>query len=136
MGWSSGARGRRLRPPNGRRSRRGRGGMVRVEQSIEIARPIEDVFAFLTPFENLPRWEAGILEAGQTTPGPLAVGVRGRDVRRFMGKPTATEYEVTDYAPPTRFAVRSVAGPTPVEASYTFTESASGTRVLSQAELG
>jgi carbon monoxide dehydrogenase subunit G len=110
--------------------------MVRVEQSIEIARPIEEVFAFLTPFENLPRWEAGILEAGQTTPGPLAVGARGRDVRHFMGKPTETVYEVMDYAPPTHFAVRSVAGPTPVTASYTFAASASGTRVHSQAKLG
>jgi carbon monoxide dehydrogenase subunit G len=110
--------------------------MVRVEQTIEIARPIEDVFDVLTPFENLPRWETGILEAGQTTPGPLGIGARGRDLRRFMGKPTETVYEVTDYARPTRFAVRSVAGSTPVEARYTFTASAAGTRVQSRAELG
>jgi hypothetical protein len=110
--------------------------MVRIEQSVEIDRPIEDVFAFMTNFENITSWEAGILEAGQVTPGPLGPGARGRDVRKFMGKPTETVYEVIAYAPPHKFAVRSLSGPTPVEASYAFESVANGTRVLSVAELG
>jgi uncharacterized membrane protein len=109
--------------------------MVRVEQSVVIDRPIEAVFAFLAPFANIPRWEAGILEAGQVSPGPLGVGARGRDVRRFMGRRVETTYEVTEYAPPARFAVRSLAGPTPVAARYTLERLAGGTRVRSEADL-
>src|SRR5690349_17281206 len=110
--------------------------MVHIEQSVVINRPVEEVFDFLSHFENITRWEAGILEASQVSPGPLGVGAQGRDVRKFMGKPTETTYEVTEYAPPRRFAVKSVAGPTPVTASYTFEQATGGTRLLSQADLG
>jgi uncharacterized membrane protein len=113
----------------------GRIGMVRIAQSIEVERPIEEVFAFVTRFENLPRWEAGILEAGQLAPGPLGVGVRGRDVRQFLGRRTETTYEVTEHELPRRFAVRSLSGPVSVRASYTFEPVGAGTHVRSVAEL-
>jgi uncharacterized membrane protein len=110
--------------------------MVRIEQRVVIDRPIEEVFSFMTDFANITRWETGILEAGQVTPGPLGLGARGHDVRKFMGKRAETVYEVTEYAPPGRFAVRSLSGPTPVEASYAFESAEGGTRVLSVADLG
>jgi uncharacterized membrane protein len=109
--------------------------MVRIAQRVEVARPIAEVFAFVTRFENLPRWEAGILEARQLAPGPLDVGARGRDVRRFMGRRTETTYEVVAHEPPRRFAVRSRSGPVPVQAGYTFEAVGTGTRVRSVAEL-
>jgi carbon monoxide dehydrogenase subunit G len=109
--------------------------VVTIEQSIDIDRPVQEVFAFLTPFENIPRWESGILEASQTSPGPLAVGARGRDVRQFLGRRTVTEYEVTACEAPTRFAVRSLSGPVSVRASYTLEPRGEGTRLRSRAEL-
>lgn len=109
--------------------------MVRIAQSLEIERPIDEVFGFVTRFENLPAWEEGILEAGQTSSGALGVGARGRDVRRFMGRRTETAYEVTEYKPPQRFVVCSLTGPVPVRAGYTFEPAGAGTRMRSVAEI-
>jgi hypothetical protein len=44
------------------------------------------------------------------TPGPVAVGARGREMRRFLGRQVA-EIEVTAFEPPARFALRNRSGP-------------------------
>ena len=90
--------------------------MVRIDQQVLVERPIAEVFAYLSHFENIPQWESGILEANQLSPGPLGVGARGRDVRQFFGKRTETTYEVTEHDPPRKFAVRSLSSPVPVRA--------------------
>jgi hypothetical protein len=72
---------------------------LRVAATVTIGCFEAAVFDFLTAWEHIPRWEAGVLEAGQTTPGPPGVGARGRDRRRFLGRTTESEYEVTAYDP-------------------------------------
>ena len=36
--------------------------MASFENTMMIRRPIEDVFAFLSDFENVPRWNYAIVE--------------------------------------------------------------------------
>jgi uncharacterized protein YndB with AHSA1/START domain len=109
---------------------------MRIAASLTIGRPAAIVFDFLTAWENIPRWEAGVQEAAQTTPGPPGVGARGRDRRRFLGRTTETAYEVTAYEPPRVFGVRSLSGPVPVRASYTLAPVPGGTRLDSVADFG
>lgn len=42
--------------------------------TITIARPVAEVFAFLARFENLPRWNQAISETRQTTIGRVGAG--------------------------------------------------------------
>jgi uncharacterized protein YndB with AHSA1/START domain len=48
--------------------------MVERSDSITIARPVEEVFAFVTDVTNDPAWHTDVLEAHKTTEGPPGVG--------------------------------------------------------------
>jgi Polyketide cyclase / dehydrase and lipid transport len=43
------------------------------ENTVMIARPIEDVFAFLSDLENIPKWNYAIVETRKISEGPIGV---------------------------------------------------------------
>jgi hypothetical protein len=72
--------------------------MTRIEESIEIKRPVEKVFAYTTDAKNWLKWQSFILDAEQTSQGPMNVGTTFKGVSRMMGRSMkwtaiATEYE-------------------------------------------
>ena len=48
--------------------------MIKVETTVQIDRPSEEVFTYISNFENNPEWQSGQLEAKFTSEGPLSVG--------------------------------------------------------------
>ena len=44
--------------------------MIGIEHSLDIERPVDEVFAFVTNVENAPRWQAWAEEAKITPGGP------------------------------------------------------------------
>ena len=48
--------------------------MTTFENTVLIARPIEDVFAFLSDLENVPKWNYSIVETRKVSEGPIGVG--------------------------------------------------------------
>jgi uncharacterized membrane protein len=60
--------------------------MARIEESIEIKCPVEKVFAYTTDAKNWPKWQSIILEAEQTSQGPMNVGTTFKGVSRMMGR--------------------------------------------------
>ena len=83
--------------------------MIRIELTVEVARPPEDVFELLSDIERLSEWQASAVEAH--TDGPLAEGSRVREKRRLLGREVDTELEVVAYEPPRRLTLRSLGGP-------------------------
>jgi uncharacterized protein YndB with AHSA1/START domain len=83
--------------------------VVRVEHSVEIARPAEDVFAFLADVSRVPEWQRSSVEA--RADGPLAEGVRIHERRHFLGHDEQTELEITAFEPGRRLALRTLKGP-------------------------
>ena len=76
--------------------------MARIEESIEIKRPADKVFAYTTDARSWPKWQSMLPEAEQTSPGQVGVGTTFKGVVRLMGlsmKWTAkgTEYEPNKY---------------------------------------
>jgi len=72
--------------------------MARIEESIEIKRPVDKVFAYTTDANNWSKWQSFILQAEQTSQGPMNVGTSFKGVSRMMGRSMkwtaiATEYE-------------------------------------------
>ena len=104
-------------------------------QSEIINRPVAEVFAFLSNFENNSQWEPSVLEAYQVSSGPMQVGTKLSEVRKFMGRRVASNYEVIAYEPDRIFAVQSVSGPIQVKASYTFEPIEGGTKITDTAEF-
>jgi uncharacterized protein YndB with AHSA1/START domain len=71
--------------------------MIKIEHSMLINRPIEEVFAFATDIDKLPQWNTLIVEAKKTTDGPMDVGTKIEIVNRLLGRQMKNTYEVTQF---------------------------------------
>ena len=96
--------------------------MRQAERSAEISRPAEEVFAFLSNLENLPRWQSGVLRAELTTPGPIGVGSKAVVERRMFGQQIVADLVVTAYEPPQRIVLATEASGVSVDASVVVQE--------------
>jgi uncharacterized protein YndB with AHSA1/START domain len=102
--------------------------MPTAEHTVTVARPVEEVFAFLADGENDPRWRGGVLDVAHVS--GEGVGARYRQgVRGPMGRRVAADYEVTEFEPPRLRAFRATAGPVRPEGRYELEPTAEGTRV-------
>ena len=108
--------------------------MAKFEITLIINRPIEEVFAFVSNSENLPRWRATILEIKKTFEGPPGVGGAFKGRFTFLGRPFEGNLEITAHEPNRTYATKLVAGPFPLEARYTLEPSEGGTRLNFVAE--
>ena len=93
---------------------------VDVHSEIEIARPPDVVAPYAADPENAPRWYVNIESAAWQTEPPLGVGSRFAFVARFLRRRLAYTYEVVDYVPQRRLAMRTSEGPFPMETTYTW----------------
>jgi carbon monoxide dehydrogenase subunit G len=72
-----------------------------IEDSVEIDRPIEEVWAYITDWFNAPRVSgSGIVGLRQTSPGPLGVGSTLQGRRVVLGFETRNDFVVTEWDPP------------------------------------
>ena len=94
--------------------------MVRVEVSVEIARPADEVFALLTDVSRVPEWQASAVDS--RADGPLAEGVRIHERRSFLGHEGETELEVTAFEPGRRLALRTLRGPVKLSIDHVLEE--------------
>jgi len=93
---------------------------MKVEQSIAIRRPADEVFDFLVDRSNDVAWMASVVESewlsesGADAPGAVTVGRRGRMVMRLPRGPAEFVDEVAEYEHGRRIAHRTVSGPIPL----------------------
>jgi len=85
--------------------------MAPITSSIEIARPPEDVFAYIDDLSRHGEWQTAIEQVTVETDGPTRVGSRARDRRRVPGGVREITYEITEHDPPRRASFRGVDGP-------------------------
>jgi hypothetical protein len=55
--------------------------MATFQNTVTIARPADEVFAFLADFGNIPAWNYAIGHTVQTSPGQAGVGATYRQTR-------------------------------------------------------
>jgi Polyketide cyclase / dehydrase and lipid transport len=70
--------------------------MPRYEKSVDIARPIAEVIAYMDDVEREREWQPNLVAAEQIPPGPTALGTRKRYVSEFMGKRLENTYVVEE----------------------------------------
>jgi uncharacterized membrane protein len=103
---------------------------MRVEESIEINKPPEEVFDYVSDVGNFPQWMAHTLEVRKDTAGPPQRGDRFTVAIKSVGRRFETPYERTSYNPNLRYTDRAVGGPIPNQRwNYTFEEVPGGTRL-------
>jgi carbon monoxide dehydrogenase subunit G len=77
--------------------------MARIEESVQIKRPADKVFAYMADVKTWPRWDSGFLEAEQTSPGQMGIGTTLRGALKAMGRRMTMTVKVTEYEPNKKF---------------------------------
>ena len=96
---------------------------MRVEESIKINRPLEEVFNYVSDVANFPQWTAHTLEVRKDTSGPPKQSDRFTLAIKSVGRRFETPYERTSYEHNRRYRDRAVGGPIPNQQwEYTFQE--------------
>ncbi len=109
---------------------------MRIEESVEINRPPEEVFEYVADPENLPEWTGIVLEVQKEGRGQLKEGDRFTSVAKFLGRRFETPFEVAAYQPPRLHSHKSTGGPMQQEWTRTFEETAGGGTRLTQVVEG
>lgn len=72
------------------------------EASVEIDRPVAEVFAFLADGENDPKFSPRVLRIEKTTEGPTAVGTVYASTVKDAGLKTKREFKITEFDEPSK----------------------------------
>ena len=103
--------------------------MTTITQTVTIDRPVAEVWDFVSNFENTTRWSRGVLEARQTSDGPLGVGSTLQTVVRAFGRRRTADYLVTGYEPGRVLAFTVASGPMTSRARFSVEPAGAGTRL-------
>jgi uncharacterized protein YndB with AHSA1/START domain len=108
--------------------------MATFENTVTIRRAVEDVFAFLADFENIPTWNYAIVETKKTSPGPVGVGTTYRQLRSVPSR-SEEGFQVTAFEPSSRLEVHGDIGPFTATISYLLAPTDHGTRLTNVVDL-
>src|SRR4030042_3817138 len=101
--------------------------MARIEESIEIKRPVDKVFAYTTDAKNWPKWQSFIPEAEQTSQGPGNIGTTFKGVSRMMGRSMRWTGITTEYESNKKWGKNITCGSLAIEEHVTYNSVEGGT---------
>ena len=108
--------------------------MASVSGTVLIDRPRDDVFAYVSDYENDPQWRSGVSGMLHDPPGRVSIGVRTHEVMRFMGRDMATESEVVEYEPGRKIAFRTISGALSARGYRLVEDAGTGTKLTYHAD--
>jgi len=85
--------------------------MAPVISSVDVARPPDEVFPYVTDPSRFAEWQEGVVSGHTEGDGPPGVGTRYITVRRIRGADQAMTSEITEINPPSSWAMRGIDGP-------------------------
>lgn len=109
--------------------------MLKFRTTVTIDRPPGEVFAFISDFENEPKYQREVETTTKTSEGPIGLGTTFSDVVRVMGLRLKSTYEIIEYEPNRSLAIKVLEGQAPFTARWTFTSAAVGTELEFTAEV-
>lgn len=109
---------------------------IDVLAEVRVARPRDEVAAYMTDPANDPEWIGGLREARLLGDAPIAEGSRVARVASFLGRRVEYVNEVTRLEPGRLLDMRSVKAPFPMEITYTFEEAGGATVVRNHVRGG
>src|SRR5438270_13548900 len=85
--------------------------MSPMTTTVEVDRPPEDVFAYVTNPSCFVEWQQGVLSGHMEGDGPHRVGDICRTTRQIGGTERLVTSEITHIDPPNTWGVRGIDGP-------------------------
>ena len=93
--------------------------MALIESEVDVARPPEEVFRYVTDPSRFGEWQSGVVSARIEGDGPQAVGSRCVMIRRIGGSDRTSTSEITELSPPRTWTIRGIDGPIRANVSVT-----------------
>jgi uncharacterized protein YndB with AHSA1/START domain len=84
--------------------------MTPIVSTVEIDRPPEAIFFYVTDPSKFPEWQQGVVRGGMDS-DPVHVGSRCTTVRKVGGSEREVTTEITEFDPPRRWADHGIEGP-------------------------
>ncbi len=109
--------------------------MANYRAELEVARPIDEAFAYLADFANTEQWDPGVVRADRLTPGPIGTGTAFEVVSDFLGREVPLTYRIVQYEAPTRLMLEAENETLRSVDTVTFEKTPSGTRLVYEANL-
>lgn len=100
-----------------------------VEESVYIPRPPQEVFNFVSKYENVPIWDSSVVHAETVGGGPVQQGTRSKGTSKVVGKKFDWTAEVVEFDPPNRLVTRSVDSQLEFTITNSLTAEGEGTRL-------
>lgn len=108
--------------------------MQTFQNTVTIARPANEVFAFLADLRNIPKWNYAIERTVPTSPGPVGVGATYRQTR-IIPRRREERLQIAAFEPPVHLTVDAQLGPFRAITSYLLQPAAGGTQLTNDVEL-
>lgn len=103
--------------------------MIRLKEEIIVNRPVEEVFAFLSTLENIPKWQSA-LSSHVISQGPMRVGTKFEESFKMMGRTVDVVCEITEFERSQKIGWESASSQIiDFESRFLFDPAGSGTRV-------
>jgi hypothetical protein len=109
--------------------------MITFQTSISIARPIDDVFAYVADPGNLPAWNSAVSDVRPIASGANGAGRTYEMDRRLPTGRATNRLDVIASDRPHDFAIRATPGPTPFTYRYRFADQEGETVVQLDAQV-
>lgn len=104
--------------------------MAKMESTVTIARPVEEVFRFFLDLEeNASKTDPGVESVVKTPPGPTGAGTTFRFRQQRLGKLRETTTTFTAVEPERKIEFDAEIGPMRPTCGLTFEQADRGTRV-------
>jgi uncharacterized protein YndB with AHSA1/START domain len=95
--------------------------------TVEIGRPLEEVFAFVTDPAGYPLWQPSLVSVEPHGRGPLRLGSEATEVRRFLGREMETTWTCVEHVPCRRSTIECADGPVPFRGTFELEPADAGT---------
>jgi uncharacterized membrane protein len=106
--------------------------VLEFENTIRIDHPVDEVFAFLSDFENIPKWNYFVLEVKQLSASSIGIGTTYHQVR----KTDEQDFRITEFEANHRVAVKTLPRSSPsFERRFTLYEEGDTTRIRDEWKL-
>lgn len=106
---------------------------IRIEASVDIARPPAEVFAVVTDVARHAEWSTAVEKVTDLSDGAVAAGTRWTQFSRILGREFEVHAKVLGFVPDRRFEY-SVDQPARIEMLWRFQPTPDGTNVTVSAK--
>ena len=109
--------------------------MIRLQETIEVARPIDEAFCYASDFSNIAQWDPGVAESRKTSPGAVGVGTTFKVLVRFGPRRIPMDYSIRVHEPTGRVVLEGTSESIHALDDIGFAATPAGTRITYTADI-